>query len=207
MFTIYLIDKEIKITTLDDPLEGNLELWAEPSQAFPFWDYFSKFLSTGEGSRMVLKSSNPQWLFRYAASFFTPHEAAGGLVINPQGQLLFIFRKGKWDLPKGHPNPGETTTETALREVEEECGIDQLSIKAPLSCTYHVFPWKNEQWALKKTTWFLMTTPSTRKPTPQVQEDIIRAEWIDHDQLPEIFNNVFGSVRELVTLAIDHKMI
>lgn len=207
MYTIYLIDKEIKITALKEPVDGSPAYHAEPGQPFPFWDYFSDFVSGPAGSSLVLKSSDPQWLFRFVASFFTPHEAAGGLVTNSRGQLLFIFRQGKWDLPKGHPDAGETIEETALREVEEECGVDQLSIKAPLPYTYHAFPWKEDQWALKKTTWFLMTTLSTHKPSPQVKEHITKAEWIDKGQLPEIFKNVFGSVSDLVNFAIQNKMV
>lgn len=207
MFTIYLIDKEIHITGLSEPVNSRFEFLAEPRQPFPFWEHFSRFLTEPEEERLIIRSSDPQWLFLYVASFFNPREAAGGLVTNQQGQLLFIFRQGKWDLPKGHPDPGESTQETALREVEEECGLDQLSIIKPLPCTYHAFPWKEEQWALKKTSWFLMTSASTRKPKPQEKEDITRAEWIDRESLPEIFKNVFGSVKELVQYAIQNQMV
>ncbi|MDX9941559.1 MAG: NUDIX domain-containing protein [Bacteroidales bacterium] len=207
MNTIYLLDKEIRITHLNDSVKGSLEISAEPHQPLPFREHFSRFVTGPAGTRMVLKSSDPLWLLSHVASFFVPREAMGGLVTNQKGQLLFIFRQGKWDLPKGHPDHGETPEETALREVEEECGIDRLSIIAPLPCTFHAFPLKENTWALKKSGWFLMTTTSTKTPTPQIQENITRAEWVDKDKLPGIFTNVFGSVRELVLTAFHEKML
>ena len=207
MYTIHLADKAIHILPLNDPKKGSPEFQVAPLESFPFREHFLAFASDAGKHNMVLKSSDPQWLFCYVTSFFVSRKAAGGLVINKHGQMLFIFRHGKWDLPKGHPDPGETPEETALRETEEECGVDQLSILSPLPCTYHAFPLKNDQWAMKKTVWFLMTTASTKTPVPQVKEDITRAEWVDRKNIPEIFNNVFSSVRDLVDYALREKML
>src|SRR5687768_2564827 len=51
---------------------------------------------------------------------FTPVLAAGGLVQNEKEELLMIYRKGKWDLPKGKLDKNEKLEDCALREVMEE---------------------------------------------------------------------------------------
>jgi len=81
--------------------------------------------------------------------------AAGGLVLNDENEILFIYRGNKWDLPKGRIEKGEGIEETAVREVEEECGIQNLSIKKKLINTYHLFVQKGEH-RLKETHWYLM---------------------------------------------------
>ena len=77
--------------------------------------------------------------------------AGGGKVVNSDGKILFIFRNGKWDLPKGKAEQKETIDQTALREVEEETGVEGLSITKPLEITYHIFK-RNEQYFIKKPT-------------------------------------------------------
>ena len=65
--------------------------------------------------------------------------AAGGLVTNPKKEILFIYRSEVWDLPKGRVEEGESLEDTAVREVEEECGAEGLQLKGPLLTTYHLF--------------------------------------------------------------------
>src|SRR5690606_25043669 len=55
--------------------------------------------------------------------------AAGGVVFNSAGDLLMIHRLGRWDLPKGKCEHNESVNESAIREVQEECGIKQLHIR------------------------------------------------------------------------------
>lgn len=207
MFTIYLADREIQLVSLNENSEGLGSIRLEPTGQFPFWDHFTEFLSAEPGSKMKFCSSDPNWLFRFVASFFEPFEAAGGLVKNEQGQLLFIYRQGKWDLPKGHPETGESIQETALREVEEECGIDKLKIISPLPPTFHVFDWKKGRWAMKRTWWYLMETSSHKKPKPQRSEQIEKAEWFEKEDLFRVFENTYGSVKEVVSYSIEQKLL
>jgi len=198
MYSIFLADNEIEI--IQSGTENNIArvTVAKPGQPFPFWDHFLRLLTEKPKKKLVLASTDPGWLFRYVASFFDPVEAAGGLVINEQNKLLLIFRQGKWDLPKGHGGAFETTQETALREVMEETGVEDLAIIGQLPETYHVFEKKNGGYALKKTWWYLMKTGSQKKLKPQLNEDITRAEWIDIDNLEEVFANTYGSVKFLI---------
>ena len=85
------------------------------------------------------------------------NKAGGGLVYNKNGDVLFIFRGGKWDLPKGGIEKGEEIEDTALREVEEETGVKGLKITRKLSKTYHIFK-RNGRYKLKITHWFEMKT-------------------------------------------------
>src|SRR5436190_6730697 len=114
--------------------------------------------------------------FQEFSGRFTVVQAAGGLVKNGSGEYLFIFRRGKWDLPKGKKDGDETPEETALREVEEECGLIDLKIIKALPSTYHSFPEKGKN-ILKHTWWFLMQTGQT-EVILQYEEDIEDYRWL-----------------------------
>jgi 8-oxo-dGTP pyrophosphatase MutT (NUDIX family) len=104
-------------------------------------------------------------------------EAAGGCVFNAQGELLVIYRRGSWDLPKGKIDPGETPEQAAVREVEEETGIGEISLGDFLGHTYHTYRDPKERRILKRTYWYRMQTPQ-KDLTPQTEEDIEVAEWV-----------------------------
>ena len=120
--------------------------------------------------------------FHQFASRFKVIEAAGGLVKNNFEQYPFIFRRGKWDLPKGKVDEGESIAQTALREVGEECGLNSLKIIAPLIKTYHYYPEKKNN-VLKRTHWFLMSTDET-KINVQAEEDIEDFIWLEKEKIP-----------------------
>ena len=104
--------------------------------------------------------------------------AAGGVVeLVGSGKTLFIFRRGSWDLPKGKIDPGEDAPTAALREVEEETGLGELTLGEELPVTYHTYRNRREKRVLKPTYWFRMTT-GQRELTPQTEEDIELARWL-----------------------------
>lgn len=123
--------------------------------------------------------------------------AAGGLVRNQNNQYLLIFRNGKWDLPKGKAEPGETIEQTALREVEEECGVSDLKIIRKLPETYHIYELKGRP-VLKTSCWFEMATRYTGSLTPQAEEGITAVKWMSVAEIKEAMNNTFSSIRELM---------
>lgn len=206
MITIYLADRQIRLSAPGEDKTGNV-IQVAPGQTFPFWDYFNNLLAASAEKELVFSSTDIQWLFRFIASHFEPSEAAGGLVKNDKEQLLFIFRQGKWDLPKGHTEKNESIDETALREVEEECGIDRLKIIRALPTTFHVYELKKDRWIMKKSWWYLMHTTTTKNPSPQTSEQIELAQWFEKDYLEEIFRNTYGSVKEVVNHAIEQKLV
>ena len=123
--------------------------------------------------------------------------AAGGKVINNKSEILFIYRNKKWDLPKGKAEENEIISETALREVEEETGIKNLSIIKPLEKTYHIFKRGGKNY-LKTTYWFEMKSDYNGKFKPQKKEGITRVEWIAVENLSSILPKSYANIRLLI---------
>ncbi|MCR9106854.1 MAG: NUDIX domain-containing protein [Gammaproteobacteria bacterium] len=114
-------------------------------------------------------------------------ESAGGLVCNRSHHLLLMFKRGKWDMPKGRIEAGAGKEDSALREVQEETGlnIDKLSITSNLPSTWHTTRHQNIRY-LKKTHWYLMHYDGNDDDTaPQIEEGIIECRWVHVSDLPE----------------------
>ncbi len=108
--------------------------------------------------------------------------AAGGVVENPGGEVLFILFRGVWSLPKGKVDPGETIETAALREVNEETGLTELNLVRSLGNTYHCYP-LNEKYVIKSTAWFHMKVTHLQQLTPQIEEQISECRWVPVSQL------------------------
>ncbi|MEW5675859.1 NUDIX domain-containing protein [Flavobacterium enshiense] len=123
-------------------------------------------------------------------------KAGGGLVYNKNGEVLFIFRNGKWDLPKGGIEKGEAIEETAIREVEEETGVTGLKITGKLQKTYHVFK-RNGRYKLKITHWYEMKTSFTGMPEGQIEEGIEKVVWMKPEEIKEALKNSYENIKLL----------
>jgi 8-oxo-dGTP pyrophosphatase MutT (NUDIX family) len=123
-------------------------------------------------------------------------KAGGGLVYNKDGDVLFIFRNGKWDLPKGGIEKGEEIEDTATREVEEETGVTNLVVSHKLQKTYHVFK-RNGKYKLKVTHWFEMRTDFEGTPQPQENEGIEKVAWLNPEQIKEALKNSYENIKLL----------
>ena len=124
-------------------------------------------------------------------------KAAGGVVFNDLGEVLFIKRGGKWDLPKGGMEKNETTQQTALREVEEETGVGELKIIDKLSKTYHVFK-RNGKYRLKITSWYKMSSTFKGDLVGQMEEGIEDVCWMPVDQISKAMDNTYENIRLLI---------
>ena len=124
------------------------------------------------------------------------NKAGGGLVYNKNGEVLFIFRNGKWDLPKGGTDKGEEIEDTAMREVEEETGVNGLSISKKLQKTYHIFK-RNGVYKLKITHWFEMHSNFDGIPIGQAEEGIDKVEWKNPEQIKEALKNSYENIKLL----------
>ena len=150
-------------------------------------------------------SENPDAGWELFLSHCSLIEAAGGLVQNKKDEFLMIYRLGKWDLPKGKLEYDESPEEAAIREVEEECGIDKLSIVKKLPLTFHTYL-LNKKRKLKKTHWFLMRTESASQLVPQKEEDIEEARWMNEKEIKsKVFANTYASVGELLSNFLEKK--
>ena len=123
-------------------------------------------------------------------------KAGGGLVYNRNNEVLFIFRNGKWDLPKGGIEKGEEIEYTAIREVEEETGVNKLVITNKLQKTYHIFK-RNGRYKLKITHWFEMRTNFTGTLQGQIDEGIEKVAWLSKDEIPEALKNSYENIKLL----------
>lgn len=123
-------------------------------------------------------------------------KAGGGLVYNDRGEVLFIFRNGKWDLPKGGTEKGEDMEQTAMREVEEETGVKNLKIVKKLQKTYHIFK-RNGQYKLKVTYWYEMKTSYTGKLQGQADEGIEKVVWLKPDEIKDVLINSYENIKLL----------
>ena len=135
------------------------------------------------------------WQLFYA--LFKVIEAAGGVVQQRESKkFLFIYRNNKWDIPKGRIEEGESVQKAAIREVEEETGVQDLVIKRPLITTLHMFH-RNGKYRLKKTFWYAMETDFTAALSPQLEEGIQKAVWVDKIEVPTLFQNAYANIRLL----------
>jgi len=131
---------------------------------------------------------------------FTNISAAGGLVVNDMHEYLLIFRRGKWDLPKGKAEKQESAARTALREVREECNLEELTLGRFLTTTHHIY-FLEEKTILKKTDWFLMRYSGEKEPYPEKAEDIEKTIWLPPDRIVEISDNAYPSILEVISSA------
>ncbi|WGD35198.1 NUDIX domain-containing protein [Olleya sp. YS] len=122
--------------------------------------------------------------------------AGGGKVHNDKGDILFIYRNDKWDLPKGKTEGKESIEETAIREVKEETGVGKLEIVKPLPNTYHIFK-RNGKVKLKITYWFEMYSTFSGKFYPQLNEGITEVKWLNTEEVKKALGNSYSNIKLL----------
>lgn len=149
-------------------------------------------LQQQEKFTVILYAEDLEELFSIFKSCFLYVKAAGG-VVRRENEILVIQRLGKYDLPKGHQEAGETIEQCAVREVEEECGLQEVKIISPLINTLHIY-YRNENWYLKKTYWYTMSCPSDCQPSPQTEEDIEAVFWLPVSKIDTVDSLTYPSL-------------
>jgi mutator protein MutT len=125
--------------------------------------------------------------------------AAGGLITNEKNELLIMFRRGKWDLPKGKVDEGETLEAAAVREVQEETGVKNLTLGKLVGITNHeYFEKRLKENVIKETHWFAMYADGESKLIPQTEEDIEKIFWADEAELEECLKNTYPNIKEII---------
>lgn len=158
----------------------------------------SEILEQKQDNRSVIlqvKDLTTEMVFRECTNTHTFVLAAGGLV-SMREKYLFIYRNGFWDLPKGHWEQGESIEQTALREVKEECGLNDLVLGIKIGETYHTY-FMNGRWEVKQTHWYNMTS-KTQTLVPQTEEGITKAVWIDKKHINEVIEKCYPSLKDLL---------
>lgn len=146
---------------------------------------------------LFIETDEPDVVYGHCVNHYRYIRAAGGLVQNIDGHILCIYRLGKWDLPKGKMDPGESPQQTAIREVEEECGITGLVPGKLLSSTFHVYQ-RDGVFFLKQTFWFAMQVGDVRFLTPQQEEGIEEVRFIAQEEMGIVLSNTYASIRFLL---------
>lgn len=182
--------------TLSDPNAVEFH-FKQPSDISALVEMF-ELSSTLE--KIYIPSAEPEDCYKKICEEFREVNAAGGLVENRRGDYLLIKRDGLWDLPKGHQEAGEDIMVTALREVQEETGVDDLSLGDLICVTDHCYK-RNGIWHLKHTWWYRMYYLKPLDLTPQTEEDITKAAWVAKSSLPPFLKNTYPSIKEVFLTA------
>lgn len=154
-------------------------------------------LESNKFNEIKLYASNINDILTDLYKIYTKIDAAGGIIRNEKNEILIINRLNKFDLPKGKVEPNEDIKDTAIREVKEETGLQDVGIISFFDSTFHTYELKNKK-ILKQTHWFLMRSTSTQKLIPQTIEDISSVEWINALDINKIFKNTYPSIIDLI---------
>ena len=194
--------------------ENRFIMISEEPDRLQKYGIFHKFYATSELYKLIsefqadssiqsanIYGTNIRHIWKIFRIYFTEVGAAGGLVRHTSGRFLFIEKKGKLDLPKGHIEPGEEAEACAIREVSEESGITGHSIVKPLVPSYHTYTWEGISY-LKKTSWFLMKYDGEMITEPQIKEGITSVEWLLPDELSKIKGTAWLSLMDMINTSI-----
>jgi len=154
---------------------------------------------------IIIQADNVDQLWKDFKSLYNYIKAGGGLVLNPFGKVLLIFRRSVWDLPKGKQDPGETLAQTAVREVCEETGLIDLELLERLNNGYHCYL-MSKQRTLKRTRWYLMKTNSPDQLVLQKEEGIQDAAWFDPREIPTLQMPMYNNIRDVLIRYNEEKL-
>ena len=196
MYKVFFNQKLILLTTdIISPKEDSPFFYVK----FTNKKFVVQMLKSKKVKMLYLYHSKEDKLWYYFLNMFKLIEAAGGLVRNLKtNHFLFIFRNKKWDLPKGRINKNEEVQKAAIREVEEETGVENLSITKPLNTTYHIFK-RNRKYRLKKTFWYLMETDYNGELTPEIKEGIEKAIWVDKKLIISFKSQMYQNINLIIS--------
>ena len=196
MYKVFFNQKPILLTTdIISPKEDSPFFYVK----FTNKKFIVQILKSKKVKTLYLFHPKEDKLWYYFLNMFKLIEAAGGLVRNLKtDHFLFIFRNKKWDLPKGRINNNEHVKDAAIREVEEETGVKNLSITKPINTTYHIFK-RNGKYRLKKTFWYLMETDYDGELTPEIKEGIEKAIWIDKKLIVSFRSEMYQNINLVIS--------
>ena len=182
MYKIYINDTPILLMNTQEkeellPSDKNILIAKYLGKSKYLLTYIDLLEKSKKFDSVVIYTENYNKLVDDFKGLYKIIEAAGGVVQNEKNEILMIYRLGYWDLPKGKIDKGESSEIAAVREVNEETGINQIELGALLTETYHTYKNEKGRRILKRTYWYRMQTQN-QKLIPQTEENIEIAEWI-----------------------------
>ena len=193
MITIFINERPIYLTDSQD--------YKASTNFFEYKEMDIKQLvqevELGKREFVYIYDKNVDRLLINFRSCFTYIEAAGGVVKNSRGDILFIYRNDVWDLPKGKLENKEKIEDAAIREVEEETGVSNLKIIRSLDNTYHIYTFQGEK-VFKITYWFEMNTVYDKELYPQLEEGITKVAWLNKSKIIIAMKNTYANIQFLV---------
>ena len=191
MYKVFVNEKKLTLSKYPEDIEKNLRF-----EGFATLEIAVDLLENTSCPEMNVYGENIEEIWEDFTHMFKVIEAAGGLVKNKNNELLFIRRMGKWDLPKGKIEKGESLEQAALREVEEETGLKELILEEFLNNTFHIYTERNGEKILKTTYWFKMTYVGNSQPIPQKEEGISEVSWKNEEMINnEVMRMTFQNIR------------
>ena len=191
MYKVFFNESQLTFSNQSNPEAKNI-LFHHETQ----FDEAFHLLSSNSSKFVNIFSDDIDAVWASFLNYFKHIKAAGGIVRNPQDDILFIFRLGKWDLPKGKMEEGESKEESAIREIEEECSITNLQLKRFLMPTFHIYYLR--EYVIKETYWFEVFYDGVELPLPQTEEGIETVEWKKESEIPQLLENSYPNIKLLM---------
>jgi len=195
MYKVFVNEKKLSFSSSRDESLKNLKYDGISSLEMAI-----DMLENTSTAAINMYSENVETMWQDFSQMFRIVEAAGGIVLNDHNEILFIKRLGKWDLPKGKIEKGESREVAAVREIAEETGLQEVEILKFMATTYHIYTERNGEKILKTTHWFLMKYHGSHKPKPQTEEGILEVSWKNEE---EIRKNVLGKTFKNIELLLN----
>lgn len=197
MYKVYFGNRSVEIVpagSVSDYQDGRVYYISQPDDDLSLLpDWFDKAEDIED---LVIEAEDPSARFAEFISKLKREVAAGGLIRNELGSTLLFYRRGAWDMPKGHQEPGETLEQCALREVQEETGLTRIVLGKPICITWHTYH-RDGNFVLKESHWYNMTLTEFEKIKVQTEEDIERAVWCSPVRLKRLLKEAYPSIRDV----------
>ncbi len=203
MYSLFFNNRRIAVCTSSDKLKKEptaVHYIPGNNQGIEELPYIFADLSNINSLSII--TSDEEATFNQLCKKLTRINAGGGIVTNQEGEILLIYRNNHWDLPKGKQENGEEIETTAVREVEEECGISDIRLKEIICKTYHTYINKQGELTVKSTYWYQMEYHGSDKTTkPQTEENIEQAIWVKPSELSDYLTNTYLSILDVFSVA------
>lgn len=194
MYKVFVNEKKLLLSKQSEALEKTLKY-----DSFTTLEIALDILQNTSVKELNVYGEQIDEIWEEFKKLFRIIEAAGGIVNRPNGDVLFIKRLGKWDLPKGKMEKGESREESAVREIEEETNLQNVELLDFINTTYHIYIERNGDRVLKFTHWFEMNFDGEDTSKPQLEEGITEVAWKNTSQIEsEVFPSTFKNIQLII---------